>query len=377
MNQDQVPFGDLAREYLSIRAEVDAAITRVLNRGWFILGPEVQAFERQWADFCGAQHAVGVGNGTDALRIALSACGVGPGDEVVTTPFTAVPTVTAIRMLGAWPRFADVEPETGNLDPELLECAITERTKAIVPVHLYGSPCRIGEIVSIAAKHGIPVVEDAAQAHGATVDGRSVTTFGRAGCFSFYPSKNLGAYGDAGAIVTDDEVIAARSRMLRDYGQRSRYDHVLEGVNSRLDELQAAVLLAKLPFLAVWNERRRKIAAYYDEALDGELLQPLARPAGSVCHLYVVRSPLREELRSYLAQAGVTTQVHYPRPVHLQPAFSFLGLKEGSFPVAENMARSVLSLPVFPQLSDAEVEHIASCLREFVRGQRLKRSIET
>ena len=361
-----IPFGDLRLEYAAIRNEVDSAVARVLGSGWFILGRELTSFEEEFARFCGARHAVGVGNGTDALRIALGVVGVGPGDEVVTVSFTAVPTVTAISMLGATPTFADVDPRTATMSPESLEEALSPRTRAIVPVHLYGNPCRMSAILEVAARSGVAVVEDAAQAHGATYEGKKVGTLGVVGCFSFYPSKNLGAYGDAGAVVTDDDGIAEAAAMVRNYGQRNRYLHVRQGVNSRLDELQAAILRAKLGYLERWNRRRAEIAEYYDEALaDSPLVVPVERSEGSACHLYVVMCQARERLRTFLAERQIGSQVHYPVPVHLQPAYSYLGHSRGSFPVAESLADSVLSVPLHPFLTDAQVERIGEALRAF------------
>jgi dTDP-4-amino-4,6-dideoxygalactose transaminase len=376
-----VAFGDLSREYRHHHAEIDAAVQRVLTRGWFVLGEEGAGFEAEFARYLGAAHAVGVGNGTDAIRIALEACGVAPGDEVVTVPFTAVPTVTAITMLGAQPRFVDVRPDTATMDPAALEAAITPATRAIVPVHLYGAPCDMAPILAVAGRHGVPIVEDAAQAHGTTYRGRRVGTFGLAGCFSFYPSKNLGAYGDGGAVVSDDAAVAERCRMIRNYGQRRRYEHVTKGVNSRLDEIQAAILRAKLPYLDAWNERRRAIADRYDAAIlatpqsgaptatapGDPALRVLARPEGHVCHLYSVVCRDRADAQAFLAARGVGTQVHYPTAVHLQPAYADLGLGPGAYPHSERLAHSVLSLPMYPFLEDDEVDAVCAALRDYCR----------
>jgi dTDP-4-amino-4,6-dideoxygalactose transaminase len=357
-----IPFGDLSREYRQIRPAIDAGIARVLERGWFILGDEVAAFEAEFAAYLGTAHAVGVGNGTDALRIALEACGVRSGDEVVTVPFTAVPTVTAIDMLGARPRFVDVDAETATMDPALLGRALSEATKAILPVHLYGGPCDMSAIVAVADAAGVPVIEDAAQAHGAKCGERRVGTIGRAGCFSFYPSKNLGAYGDGGAVVTDDARVADCCRMLRNYGQRRRYEHLVRGVNSRLDEVQAAILRAKLPLLEGWNRRRCDIAGQYDAAIIGDALRPLLRRPGHVCHLYSVVCRDRDAAQAYFGAQGIGTQVHYPLPVHLQPAFRHLGAGPGSYPVAEDLAARVLSLPMHAFLSDEEVSRVCEAI---------------
>ena len=366
----EIPFGDLRREYQALGATLDGAIKRVLESGWFILGSETSAFEEEWARYLGAKHAIGVGNGTDAIRIALEACGVRPGDEVVTTPLTAVPTVTAVCMLGAVPRFADVSPSTGLIDPSALSRVVSRGTRAIVPVHLYGNMCDMPAIMEIARGIGAAVVEDCAQAHGATYGAAKAGTFGLAGCYSFYPSKNLGAYGDGGAVVCDNDEVASRCRMLRNYGQRARYEHLAAGVNSRLDEIQAAILRAKLPYLDQWNARRTAIARCYDAAISGDSVRPLARSDGGVCHLYVLACRDRAGLQAHLAARGIATQVHYPRPVHLQPAFAWLGLSPGSYPVAEELADSVLSLPMHPFLREDEVTRVAEALAEYCQRNR-------
>jgi dTDP-4-amino-4,6-dideoxygalactose transaminase len=361
-------MGDLKREYAHLRPEIDQAIERVLRRGWFVLGEEGEAFEAEWAAYCGVAHAVGVGNGTDAIHLALRAAGVGPGDEVIIPALTATFTALAVSLAGATPVVADVDPARYTLDPAALEAAITPRTAAVIPVHLYGCPADMEPIVAIARRHHLLVLEDAAQAHGARYQGTRAGGLGDVAAFSFYPSKNLGAYGDAGAIVTNDAALADKARMLRHGGQRRTYQHELLGTNSRLDEIQAAILRTKLLHLDAWNERRRTLAAGYDAGLDGSdpLLLPKA-PAGveHVYHLYVVRTPLRDALRHYLAGAEVATGIHYPQPVHLQPAYASLGYERGSCPNAETITAEILSLPLFPQLSEAEVEQVSRLVRIF------------
>jgi len=365
-----IPIASASAQYATIKQEIDAAVHRVLDSGWFILGAEVEAFEREFAAYCGVAHAIGVGNGTDALMLALRALDVGPGDEVITVPMTAAFGAFAITMNGATPVFVDIEPGTANLDPRLLEGAITPRTKAIMPVHLYGQAADLGAIMAIAARHGIPVVEDAAQAHGAMHDGKRVGSIGRIAGFSFYPSKNLGAAGDGGAVTTDDPALATRVRMLRNGGQRGKYEHIMQGVNSRLDELQAAVLRVKLAHLDAWNAARRQHAHRYDELLAGSSVElpeerPGATPEGHVWHLFAVRHPRRDALAAYLKERGIGTAVHYPTALHLQPAFASLGLGAGAFPVAERQAREELSLPLYPEMTAAEVTDVAEAVRAF------------
>lgn len=363
-----IPLGDLRREYTRIRSEIDEAIAGVLKRGWFILGEEGEAFEAEWADYCGVAHAVSVGNGTDALQLALRASGIGPGDEVVVPALTAAFSALAVSLVGATPVFADVDPVSLTLDPAAFQAAITPRTAAVMPVHLYGCPADMEAIVEIAKRHNLLVLEDAAQAHGARSQGRRVGGLGDVAAFSFYPSKNLGAYGDAGALVTDDPALAEKARMLRHGGQRRTYEHELLGTNSRLDEIQAAILRVKLRHLDAWNKRRRSLAACYDSGL--KELSPLALPATPdgvehVFHLYVVRTRLRDALHDYLAGTGIGTGVHYPKGVHLQDAFASLSYEEGSCPNAETAASEVLSLPIFPQLSFHEVEQVVRMIRIF------------
>ena len=362
-----IPFGDLRLQYQAIKVELDRAIQSVLDEGWFVLGKNVSAFEREFADYCGAAFAVGVANGTDALQLALMACDVGPEDEVITSPLSATFTALAISATGAIPKFVDIHPETYNLDPQRLEEALGPRTKAVIPVHLYGQPADMEPILTTARQHGLPVIEDAAQAHGAEYKGRKVGTLGDVSCFSFYPSKNLGAFGDGGMVVTDNEAIAEKVRMLRNGGQRERYEHLLLGRNSRLDELQAAILRVKLIHLDDWNARRRHLAALYTALLgDSEVDPPLELPdIKHVYHLYVIRCPDRDALQEHLAQQEVGTAVHYPTPIHLQGAYRWLELARGSFPEAEQACQQVLSLPIYPELTDTKVRQIAAFIREW------------
>jgi dTDP-3-amino-3,4,6-trideoxy-alpha-D-glucose transaminase len=363
-----IPLGDLRREYARIGSAIDEAVLRVLRRGWFVLGEEVEAFEAEWAAYCGTAHSVGVGSGTDAIHLALRAAGIGRGDEVIVPALTATFTALAVSMAGAIPVFADVDPRRYTLDAGALETAITPRTAAVIPVHLYGCPADMDSIVEIARKHGLLVLEDAAQAHGARYRGIRAGGLGDVAAFSFYPSKNQGAYGDAGALVTDSADLADKVRMLRHGGQRRTYEHELLGTNSRLDEIQAAILRTKLAHLDAWNERRRELASRYRAGLGD--LPDLALPippdeVEPVYHLFVVRTALRGALRDYLAGAGVHTGVHYPKGVHLQEAFASLGYEVGSCPQAEAAAAEVLSLPVFPQLSVREAEQVIRLVRFF------------
>lgn len=363
----QVPFGDLRRQYAAIRDEIDVAVRRVLERGWFILGEEGDAFEREFAAYLGVKHAVGVGSGTEAIHLALRAVGVGAGDEVITAANTCVPTVSGVWMAGATPVLVDVEEGSFNLDATKLEAAITPKTKAIMPVYLYGQAADLEPILEIAARYKIAVIEDAAQAHGATYKGRKLGGFGAAAAFSFYPSKNLGANGDGGAVTTNDDAVAERLRQLRNYGQERRYYHKTKGTNSRLDEIQAAILRAKLVHLDVWNERRRSIVRLYDEGITNPLIRKPQQMsyAGHNYHLYVVRCERRDELQQFLAAKGIGTLIHYPVPVHLQEAYSDLGKKRGDYPVAERCADEVLSLPIFPELEYDEARYIAQCINMF------------
>ena len=369
-----VPFVDLQAQYRAIKSEVDESVARVIESCAFVLGPEVEAFEAEFAEYVGARHCVGVSNGTAALQLALTACGVGGGDEVIVPANTFFATAEAVSTAGATPVFVDCDAASRNIDPARIEAAITGRTRAIIPVHLYGQPADLDPVFEIAARHGLTVVEDAAQAHGAEHRGRRVGALGRAGCFSFYPGKNLGAYGEGGAVTTDDAEVARRVRLLRDHGSERKYRHEIVGYNFRLEGIQGAVLRVKLRHLDRWNDLRRAHAARYGELLSPPdaaaagraLTLPREMPyARHVYHLYVVESDARDELQKHLSAAGVQTGIHYPVPVHLQPAYAALGHKAGDFPVAERQAARVLSLPMFPELTSEQIERVAGAIGEF------------
>jgi len=365
-----LPLVDLRAQYRTIEDEIMAAIRGVLESGQFVLGPETQAFERELAAHCQAADAVGTNSGTSALHLALLAAGIGPGDQVITVPFTFVATVAAIEYTGARPVLVDVLPDSFNMDPDLIEAAITPRTRAIVPVHLYGQPADMDPILEIARRHGLRVVEDACQAHGAEYHGRRVGALGDAGCFSFYPGKNLGAYGEGGAVVTNDEQLAGTVRALRHWGQTRRYHHELKGFNYRLEELQAAILRVKLRHLDEWTEARRAHARLYDRLLAGVVPTPVELPyARHVYHVYAVRTVRRERLERALSEAGVHTGIHYPAPVHLQPAYADLGYGPGAFPVSERAAAEVLSLPMYAELQEHEIDLVAELVRSTEREE--------
>ncbi len=362
-----IPFQDLSRQFNDLQTEIEAAIRGVLEGNRFILGPEGEAFEQEFAAFLEHGQAIGVASGTDAILLTLQALGVGEGDEVVTTPTTAVPTAMAILLAGARPVFVDIEENGFGMDPVQAEEAAGSRTRAFLPVHIYGEALDIERLCEIAHALGLPLVEDACQAHGVRFDERMVGTFGAAGCFSFYPTKNLGAYGDAGLVATSDSELAEKLRMLRDYGRTGRDTFMQVGRNSRLDELQAAILRVKLRRLERWNQDRRRLAAIYLEELAGLPLQlPVARPQrGHVYHLFVVATPLRDELQEWLKGREVETHVHYPTPVHLQPAMAGFGFKPGSLPRAEAAAASVLSLPMYPGMPEGNARQVAEGIRAF------------
>lgn len=366
----EIPFVDLKAQYASIKEEIDQAISAVISSSAFIGGPFVKAFESAFAAFCGAKHCIGVGNGTDAIFLVLKAMGIGRGDEVITAANSFIATSEAITMTGARVVFVDIDPRTFNIDPTKIENKITKKTKAIVPVHLYGQPAEMDPILEIARKHELKVLEDAAQAHGATYKGRRVGTLGDAACFSFYPGKNLGAYGDGGAIVTSDEELAIKARMLANHGRVDKYDHKIEGVNSRLDGLQAAILNAKLPHLPAWTESRRKNAYLYNELLTG--VPSLEIPVDSadmraVYHLYVVRvkNGMRSQLQQHLKNQGVSTGIHYPIALPALSAYSWLNHRDVDFPAAISASREILSLPMFPELSRTKIEFVSQAIREF------------
>lgn len=356
-----IPFLDLKAQYLSIKDEIDAAISSVLNSTQFILGNEVSALEQEFAAYCDAEYGIAVNSGTSALHLALLAAGIGAGDEVITTPFTFVATVAAINYTGATPVFVDINPATYTIDVTQIEQAITERTKAIVPIHLYGQPADMESLVEIAQRYGLIVIEDAAQAHGAEYKGRRVGSIGDLGCFSFYPGKNLGAYGEAGMVVTNNPEYAHTIRMFRDWGQERKYHHVLKGYNYRMDGLQGAILRVKLRYLGTWTEARRSHAAYYDRLLaDAKVMIPKVMGySRHVYHVYAIRSPQRDMLQNKLYEHGIQTGIHYPIPVHLQPAYTDLGYQIGDFPWAELIARETLSLPIYAELSQEQLERVS------------------
>ncbi|MCA1387974.1 DegT/DnrJ/EryC1/StrS family aminotransferase [Bradyrhizobium sp. IC3123] len=360
-----IPFLDLKAQYSQIKPEIDAAVARVVSSGHFVLGPEVTAFEGRFADYCGIAHCRAVNSGTSALHLALLAAGVGPGDEVITVSMTFVATTAAILYSGARPVFVDVDPVTWTMDPGLIEAAMTPRTKAILPVHLHGLMADMDPIMAIARRHGLTVIEDAAQAHGAEYRGRRAGSIGDLGCFSFYPGKNLGAFGEGGALVTDRIEFARRVSLLRDWGQEAKYDHAIPGYNYRMDEIQSAVLNVKLDHIERWTEARRSLAKRYD-ALLADL--PLARPgppahARHVYHVYAVRSERRDEALALLRDAGIGAGIHYPVPVHLQRAYAELRYRAGDLPVTEMLAREFLSLPIYPELLPEQAGEVVATLR--------------
>ena len=364
---DPIPYLDLKAQLKPLRAELDAAIARALDNCSFCLGPDVAQFEKDFAEFCGAQHALGFNSGTSALHVAMLLLGVGPGDEVITTPYTFVATSWAISYVGAKPVYVDIDHATFNLDPKLIERAVTPRTKAVLPVHLYGQPFDVDAVAAICRKHNLPFVEDAAQAHGAKYKGRTVGSLGDVACFSFYPAKNLGACGEGGALVTNNAAFAARAKALREHGSTVRYHHDEVGYNYRLEGIQGAVLGVKLKHLAQWTRERQRVAARYAELLADTPLQLPTVTAGSesAWHLYTVRSSRRDELKKYLDANAIGNAVHYPMPLHLQKVYAHLGHQSGDFPVAEKASREVLSLPMFPELTDTQIQRVAEVIRNF------------
>lgn len=366
----RIPLMDLKAQHDGLAAEINRAIKSVFAEGQFILGPATQRFEEEFADHLGAKFCAGVASGTDALQIALRALEIGPGDEVIVPALTFAASAFAVAHAGARPVFVDVDEKTCNIDPAKIKAAITKKTKAIMPVHLYGQPARMGEILFIAREHGLYVVEDACQAHGALFHGKRAGTTGDVGCFSFYPSKNLGACGDGGAIVTSNPEIHEKVKILRHCGQKIRYRHEKLGFASRLDSLQAAILSVKLPHLENWNAKRRELAAHYSKLLkDLPLVLPQeAAGAVSVYHLYVVRTPARKNLSDALAAQGIETAVHYDMPLHLQACFRPLGYKAGDFPVAEKIAQRALSLPMYPELPKADATRVVEAIARFLKA---------
>jgi dTDP-4-amino-4,6-dideoxygalactose transaminase len=365
-----VPFVDLKAQHASIAPEVEAAMVQVARKTDFILGSAVQELEQAFAGFCGAKHGVGLDSGISALELALRACGIGPGDEVITVSHTFIASASSISFTGATPVFVDVRPETYTMDPTLVEAAITSRTKAILVVHLYGQPADMDEIVALSSRYNLALIEDAAQAHGARYKGRRVGTFGVAGCFSFYPAKNLGAYGDAGILVTNDGSLAERVAMLRNYGQRKKYDHVFLAYNRRIDTLQAAILNVKLPHLDRWNTARASAADHYRRRLARH--QRLTLPATAanrdhVFHLFVVLHPERDRLLGYLAERGVACGLHYPIPIHRQECYASPAASTAALPITENIAGRLLSLPMFPEITPEQIDYVCDCIDGFER----------
>ncbi len=370
-----IPFVDLKAQYRSIKAEMDAAIENTIANTAFIGGSEMKAFEAEFAAYCadgnGGQpvYCASCGNGTDAIYLALKALGIGAGDEVITVSHTFIATAEMITMAGAKPVFIDIREDTMLMDPDKIEAAITPNTRAIIPVHLYGQLCEMDRIMEIANKHGLKVVEDAAQSHGARWQGKRAGTFGHAATFSFYPGKNLGAYGDGGAVISTDEQVIHAVRMMANHGRTDKYLHEFEGTSSRLDGLQAAVLRVKLPHLDTWNKGRRKVADRYTELLsDGSVTLSAVHPdAEPVWHLFVIRLADRDGLQQHLKEQGVSTGVHYPVPLHLQPAYAHLGISQGSLPITERVAREILSLPMYSELTDDQIQHVVESVRSGMR----------
>jgi dTDP-4-amino-4,6-dideoxygalactose transaminase len=365
--EQEIKLVDLQRQYQAIRKEVMVALDAALSGMQLFLGPNVRAFEAEFAEYCGVDEAVGVGSGTDALYLALRACEIGPGDEVITVANSFIATVEAIVMAGAKPVFVDVDPETATMDPAQVAAAITSRTRALLPVHLYGQAAEMQALGALAKEHGLRVIEDASQAQGARYSGRRVGGLGDLAAFSLYYSKNLGAYGEAGIVTTNDPLLAERVRMLRDHGSRERYRHELIGMNSRLDELQAAVLRIKLRRLDEWNRARREHARAYNARLQGLVTLPVEREdADHVYYTYVIQIEHRDALRAALAAQGVQTGIHYPLPLHLQPACADFACPVGSLPVTERLAGRILSLPMFPELTEGEIERVCDGIRAFI-----------
>lgn len=369
-----IPLVDLKAQYAQIRSEVDAAVGRVIANADFILGKDVEEFEEEYARYCEAKYCVALDSGLSALELGMRALGIGPGDEVITPAHSFIASSSAISFTGATPVWVDSDPRTYNIDTKLIEAAITPRTKAIMPVHLYGQPADMDPIMDVARKHKLLVVEDACQAHGARYRGRRVGTIGDIAAFSFYPGKNLGAYGDAGALVTNNADVAKTVHDMRNYGQRKKYEHAFLAWNRRMDTLQAAILRAKLPHLEAWNTARRRHASAYDELLAGTPLglPQTARDGEHVFHLYVVQSERRDDLLRHLADAGIHGGIHYPVPIHLQEAYRGAGKGRGSFPVAEAVTPRVLSLPMYPELEEEQLQRVADAVGSFASASKAR-----
>lgn len=364
-----IPFFETGRQYNKIKNKIDNAIQRVLNSKCFILGPELEKLEKEFASYCGVSYAIGCASGTDALFLSLIAAGVGNGDEVITVANTALPTVSAIRNTGAIPVFVDIDEGTFLIDVSKIEKAITSKTKAIIPVHLYGQSCDMDKIMKIAKNHNLIVIEDACQAHGALYKNKKVGSFGKMSAFSFYPTKNLGGYGDGGMITTNDKKIADKLKKLRNYGleNREKYLHTIKGFNSRLDEIQAAIIRTKLPYLDEWNQRRKEIADFYKNYIKNKkIILPKEENINThIFHLFVVRCKERDKLRKYLEKNNIKTLVHYPLPLHLQPSYADLEVLKGSLPITEKIAKEILSLPIFPELNKKEIKKIVNVINKF------------
>jgi len=367
----KIHFNDLQAPTREIQQDLWAAAQRVLDSGWYVLGEELKAFENEFAAYCNVQHCIGVSSGTEALHLALKACDLHPGDEVITASHTFIANALAITWTGATPIFVDIDRRSNTIDPNEVERAITSKTRAILPVHLYGQCADMDAIMQLAKKHDLWVIEDAAQAHGATYKGQKAGSFGDLGCFSFYPSKNLGAYGDAGGITTNNAELADTLRRLRNYGQLDRYWHPTVGYNSRLDEIQAALLRVKLPHLNGWTAERRRLANMYHELLGGYVDIPLEQPnQGHVYHLYVIKTPRRDQLKEYLGSQGIGALIHYPIPIHLQQVFKHLDIDRKRLLMTEEAATTVLSLPLYPGITDSEVHTVAKTVLDFLLKNR-------
>lgn len=368
----KIPFVDLNAQYQRIKGDIDSAMAEVIATSAFIGGKKLKAFEAAFADYCNVKHVVGVGNGTDAITVVLKALGIGAGDEVITTPHTFIATSEAVTQTGAKVIFADIDPRTYIIDPAKIEAFITPQTKAIMPVHLYGQMADMDAIMSIAAKHNLYVLEDAAQAHGATYKGKKAGSIGHAATFSFYPGKNLGAYGDGGAIATNNDEVARVARMYANHGRLTKYEHEFEAINSRLDGLQAAILLAKLPYLDQWCAERRQAALWYDEMLapfSQTITTPYVSPNGeAVYHLYVIQTPQRDALLDRLKAADIEAGIHYPIPLHEQPAYRYMNHQPSDFPITHEVARNIVSLPIFPEITQAQCQAVAEVVAAHVNS---------
>lgn len=366
-----IPLVDLHAQYTAIRADIDRAIQNIIDTSSFVMGPAVRQFEGAFAAFCGVTQCVGVSNGTAALELALRALQIGPGAEVITASHTFIATAEAISNVGAKPVFVEIDPVTYTITPAAVTAAITPATRALLPVHIYGQPADMTGLNALAKQHGLAVIEDAAQAHGATWQGQRAGSLADIACFSFYPGKNLGAYGDAGAVTTNNDALAETVRLLRNHGRRSKYVHDLVGANERIDTLQAAILAAKLPYLQEWTARRQALAARYSAQLaDAAVVLPTIAPAAtSAWHLYVIRTPQRDQLLQFLKEQGVEGGIHYPVPLHLQPAYADLGYRRGDLPVTEAVADTCLSLPLYPEMTTAQQDHIVELIYTFLKTQ--------